>query len=305
VPELKHKIVHGQMDPKEIEMIIEDFHHARFEILVCTIILGSGIDISLANNIIIYRADMFGLSQLYQLKGRVGRSPMESSAFLVVSSSSMLKNKTAQRIEVMKRLTHSGAGFAVASHDMDIRGFGNIIGEEQSGNIKHVGIELYKEMLEESIEQIKDKKTISKDISPIINLGFEVYISEKYVRDFDERLKIYRHIAQIETDLEISEYIIELSSKYGVLPKELKNLFDIVSIKNLCKSIYIKQIDLGPKGLSIVFSDDHNVGDKIIDFINKYPRNTKLKGENKLVYLESFSNNNLIDKIKSIISEFI
>jgi transcription-repair coupling factor (superfamily II helicase) len=303
VPELKYRIAHGKMDGAVIESVLEEFHHGGFDILVCTIILGSGIDIAIANNIIIYKADMFGLSQLYQLKGRVGRSNMESSAFLAVSKSSMLRAKTAQRIEVMKGLNHVGAGFAVASHDMDIRGFGNIIGDEQAGNIKHFGTELYKEMLEEAIEQIKGNKTVSTDISPTINLGLKVYIPENYIQGPDERLKIYRHIAEIITENENSEYMKKLTMKYGEIPEELRNLFSIVSIKNLCKFNSIKQIDTGPKGISISFLENHNVGDKIISFIKKYPRHTKLKGDNKLIYLIPIQKETVIQTIISIIEE--
>lgn len=302
VPELKYQIAHGQMAPAEIDEIMNQFYDGEFDILVSTTIVESGIDIPASNTIFIYKADQLGLSQLYQLRGRVGRGKVRGYAYLVTSPKKILSKDAVQRLEVMQNLEAVGGGFSIATQDMDIRGFGNLVGDEQSGQVKEVGIELYHEMLKEAIEKLKaendniqiaDKpKAIS--FTPQINLNLAILIPENYISDNKLRLSFYRRAANLVSEEDIAEFITELKDRFGPIPDEFKNLINIVKIKALCKELMIKKIDAGPKGLVLEFIESEQLDyNFIIEYSQQNPRHSKMKPGNKLVILKTTNINDL------------
>ncbi|HKU65971.1 MAG TPA: transcription-repair coupling factor, partial [Rhizomicrobium sp.] len=230
VPEVKPAVAHGQMSPKLLEEVMTAFYERKVDVLVSTNIVESGLDIPTANTLIIQRADMFGLSQLYQLRGRIGRSKQRAYAYLTTPPDKKLTETATRRLEVLQSLDQLGAGFSVASHDMDIRGAGNLLGEEQSGHVREVGIELYQEMLEEAVSGLKEGGDAETEDqwSPTINLGASVLIPEDYVADLNVRMSLYRRLAGIETREDIDRFAAELIDRFGPLPDEVKHLFEIV-----------------------------------------------------------------------------
>jgi transcription-repair coupling factor (superfamily II helicase) len=258
VPEVKPAIAHGQMSPSVLEDVMTAFYERRVDILVSTNIVESGLDIPTANTMIVHRADMFGLSQLYQLRGRIGRAKQRAYAYLTTPPDRKLNETASRRLEVLQSLDQLGAGFSVASHDMDIRGAGNLLGEEQSGHVREVGIELYQEMLEEAVASLRegDAAVVAEQWSPQINIGASVLIPESYVTDLNVRMALYRRLAAIETREDIERFAAELIDRFGPLPEEVRHLFDIVAIKQLCRAAAVEKIDAGPKGGTIGFKDN-------------------------------------------------
>jgi transcription-repair coupling factor (superfamily II helicase) len=244
--------VHGQTP--NLEEIIENFYNREIDILVSTNIIDSGLDVPMANTILIYRFDLFGLSQLYQLRGRVGRSNRQAFAYLIVPSDRDLSPDAQRRLELMQKLDKLGAGFTLASHDLDIRGAGNLLGEEQSGFIKEVGIELYQSMLKEAILMVKAGKTGPIEvIDSQINLGVSVLIPESYIEDQDLRLMMYRRIGGLSNLREIEVLHDEIAEKFGTPPIELENLFILMGIQIICKEVHIDKLDVGSNGLIFSF----------------------------------------------------
>ncbi len=256
VPEVKVAVGHGQMSAHVLEEVMTAFYERKIDVLISTNIVESGLDIPTANTMIVHRADMFGLSQLYQLRGRIGRAKQRAYAYLTTPANQKLTDTAARRLEVLQSLDQLGAGFSVASHDMDIRGAGNLLGEEQSGHVREVGIELYQEMLEDAVAQIRTGEGAS-DIpdqwSPTINIGAAVLIPEGYVADLNVRMALYRRLASIESREDIDRFAAELIDRFGALPEEVKHLLDIVAIKQLCRVALVEKIDAGPKGGTISF----------------------------------------------------
>jgi transcription-repair coupling factor (superfamily II helicase) len=246
----------------------------------------SGLDIPTANTLIIQRADMFGLSQLYQLRGRIGRSKQRAYAYLTTPPEKKLTETATRRLEVLQSLDQLGAGFSVASHDMDIRGAGNLLGEEQSGHVREVGIELYQEMLEEAVSGLKQtgEAEVTDQWSPTINLGASVLIPEDYVADLNVRMSLYRRLAGIGTREEIDRFAAELIDRFGPLPDEVKHLFEIVAIKQLAKQAGVEKIDAGPKGGTIAFRNNAFANPvKLIQFINQHAGIMKVRPDQKIV----------------------
>ncbi|NDB82589.1 MAG: transcription-repair coupling factor [Alphaproteobacteria bacterium] len=283
VPELSFKIAHGGLAASAIDKIMHEFYEGDFDILLSTAIVESGLDVPSANTMIIFRAEMFGLSQLYQLRGRVGRRKVRGYTYLVLDRKKLPTKNARRRLEIMQSLDSLGAGFSVASHDMDIRGFGNMIGDEQSGHIKEVGIELYQEMLQDAIEKVKDPSYIETQEVCEIKINIPVYIPDEYIQDSSARLAIYRRAGEIQEASEIEELSIELIDRFGLIPAPTKNLIDLISLRLKCSFLYIKSLDVGPGGITARFLDNIN-SDFILEFVAKYPRNTKIKPGNKLVF---------------------
>ena len=255
VPEVKAAVAHGQMSPTVLEAVMTDFYERKVDVLVSTNIVESGLDIPTANTMIVQKADMFGLSQLYQLRGRIGRSKARAYAYLTTPADKKLTDTATRRLEVLQSLDQLGAGFTVASHDMDIRGAGNLC-EEQSGHVREVGIELYQEMLEEAVSGLKQgdvADAMADQWSPIINVGASVLIPEDYVGDLNVRMSLYRRLSGIETRQDIDGFAAELIDRFGPLPDEVRHLFEIVAIKQLAKAAGVEKIDAGPKGGTIAF----------------------------------------------------
>ncbi|HEY2444582.1 MAG TPA: transcription-repair coupling factor [Rhizomicrobium sp.] len=258
VPEVKAAIGHGQMPATTLEDVMTAFYDGKIDVLVSTNIVESGLDIPSANTLVVHRADMFGLSQLYQLRGRIGRSKQRAYAFLTTPADRKLTDTAERRLQVLQSLDQLGAGFSVASHDLDIRGAGNLLGEEQSGHVREVGIELYQEMLEEAVSQLRLGGDAEPDEqwSPQINIGTAVLIPEGYVPDLDLRMALYRRLAGIEGAAEIDRFAAELIDRFGTLPDEVAHLLDIVAIKALCRQAQVEKIEAGPKGATLSFRNN-------------------------------------------------
>ncbi|HUG61131.1 MAG TPA: transcription-repair coupling factor, partial [Methylomirabilota bacterium] len=257
VPEVKVATAHGQMAATELEDIMNAFYEGQYDVLLSTTIVESGLDIPTANTLIVHRADMFGLSQLYQLKGRVGRSKTRAYALFTVPPERRLTTTADRRLKVLQSLDTLGAGFQLASHDLDIRGAGNLLGEEQHGHIKEVGYELYQQMLEEAVSALKsgDESLTDDQWSPQITVGTPVMIPEAYVPDLTVRLGLYRRLADLDDSAAIDGFGAELVDRFGPLPEEVDHLLKIVAIKALCRRTNVEKIDAGPKGVLISFRD--------------------------------------------------
>jgi len=259
VPEIKVITAHGQMPPTDLEDRMTAFCDGQYDILLTTNIIESGIDIPTANTMIVHRADMFGLAQLYQIRGRIGRSKVRAYAYMTHQPNKLLSDQAQRRLEVLETLDTLGSGFQLASHDMDIRGAGNLLGEEQSGHIKEVGVELYQQMLEEAVAAAREgldweeNESASDHWSPQINLGMSVLIPEHYVEDLSVRMSLYRRLSDLQDKQEIEAFAAELIDRFGKLPDEVENLLQIVEIKQLCRRGGVSQVEVGPKGAVIAF----------------------------------------------------
>ncbi len=261
VPEITYVVAHGQMAAGELDSRMNAFYDGKFDVLLATTIVESGLDIPTANTMIVHRADMFGLAQLYQIRGRVGRSKTRAYAYLTTKPRVKLTPQAEKRLRVLGSLDSLGAGFTLASQDLDIRGAGNLLGEEQSGHIREVGYELYQSMLEEAIAKIKagEMEGLSEaddQWAPQINLGVPVLIPEAYVPDLDVRLGLYRRLSGLSTKVELEGFAAELIDRFGKLPKEVNTLLLVVRIKAECKKAGIARLDTGPKGGTIQFHND-------------------------------------------------
>jgi len=268
---------------------MNDFYDGKYDVLLSTNIIGAGIDLPTANTIIIYKADMFGLGQLYQMRGRVGRSKTRAYAYFTIPPGRVPSKSAIKRLEVIQNIDSLGAGFSVASHDMDIRGFGNMLGDEQSGQVREVGVELYQDMLKEAVENAKavaHNKPEEESWNPSINLGIAVLIPDTYVADIELRLGLYKRVANLKSDEELEEIAVEMIDRFGKLPREVENLLDSMKIKQQCLRAGITKIDAGPKGVILSFHNNQFKNpDKLIDFITKNPVRTKIRGDHKLVLL--------------------
>ena len=293
-PELIVKKVHGKSD--DIEEILLDFCDCKINILISTNIIDSGIDIPNANTILIHRFDLFGLSQLYQLRGRVGRSKRQAYAYFLLDKNRLLSENAKKRLEVLNNLNKLGSGFILANRDLDIRGAGNLLGEEQSGYIKEVGVELYQSMLQESILMLKSGCNLDevgkKEIQ--INLAVPALIPDYYISDSDLRLEIYRKIGNIDNEKEIFNMEYELSDRFGSIPIELRNLLILIKIKLICFDLNIEKIDVGPFGFTFSFFNNKcEFPEKLINFLNnnttrKYYKDIKLKPDGKIIILKKW-----------------
>ncbi|MBB4569594.1 transcription-repair coupling factor [Rhizobium leucaenae] len=254
VPELKVAVAHGQMPAGELEDIMNAFYEGRYDVLLSTTIVESGLDVPTANTLIVHRADMFGLAQLYQLRGRVGRSKVRAFALFTLPVNKVLTTTAERRLKVLQSLDTLGAGFQLASHDLDIRGAGNLLGEEQSGHIKEVGFELYQQMLEEAVAEVKGIDEIQDTgWSPQISVGTPVMIPDDYVPDLHLRMALYRRLGEITEIKEIDSFGAEMIDRFGPMPLEVQHLLKIVYIKSLCRIANVEKLDAGPKGVVVQF----------------------------------------------------
>lgn len=312
VPEAKIAVAHGQLSATELDSIMNDFYDGKYDILISTAIIESGLDIPTANTMIIHNAHLFGLAQLYQMRGRVGRGKTRAYAYFLLPHHRELTKNATKRLEVMQTLDTLGAGFTLASHDMDIRGFGNLVGEEQSGHIKEVGIELYQKMLEEAVaslradkgEQLEDN---AEEFSPTINLGISVLIPEEYVNDLQLRLGLYRRVAGMDTEEEINGFAAELVDRFGDMPEEVRHLTTTLNLKLLCRKANIERIDTGAKGAVISFRNNYfPKPEALLKHIERHPRRLKLRPDQKLVFTHEFKDlNDKISSVKKLLTELI
>ena len=251
VPEVKYIIAHGQMAAGALEDIMTAFYDGEYDVLISTSIIESGIDIPSANTMIIYRADRFGLAQLYQMRGRVGRSKVRAYAYLTMPEAQIATEGALKRLKILQSLDNLGAGFTLASHDLDMRGGGNPLGEEQSGHIKDLGVELYQHMLEEAVAELRDDEDSVRDESwtPQVNVGVAILIPETYIPDLNLRLATYRRISEITDDTEGNALAAELIDRFGPIPEEVDHLLKVMKIKRLCRQAHVAKVDAGPKGV--------------------------------------------------------
>ncbi len=292
VPEVKVAVANGRMAPGQLEDVMSAFYERKYDVLLSTTIVESGLDIPTANTLVVHRADMFGLAQLYQLRGRVGRSKQRAYALMTVPANKVLTEAAEKRLKVLQSLDSLGAGFNLASHDLDIRGAGNLIGEEQSGHIKEVGFELYQDMLEEAVASLRDGgsgEEAEEKWSPNINIGTSVLLPESYISDLQVRLGLYRRLSDLTTSEELEGFAAELHDRFGPLPQEVKHLLAIVGIKMLCRRANVASVDAGPKGAVIGFHEDNFANPAgLVGFINEQGNLAKLRPDHKLVIRRSW-----------------
>ena len=301
VPEVSYVIAHGQMPSGELDNRMNAFYDGKFDVLLATTIVESGLDIPSANTIVVHRAEMFGLAQLYQIRGRVGRSKLRAYAYMTTKARTKLTTAAEKRLKVLASLEALGAGFSLASQDLDIRGAGNLLGEEQSGQIRDVGYELYQSMLEETISKIRGGQidvltSMDNQWSPQINLGVSVLIPETYVSDLDVRLGLYRRLSNLNKKVEFEGFAAELIDRFGKLPSEVNTLLLVVRIKSVCKKAGIGKLDGGPKGATVQFYNDKFISPEgLVEFIKNLNGTAKIK-DNKLIIRRDWKKNS--DKFK-------
>ncbi|AND67585.1 transcription-repair coupling factor [Dyella thiooxydans] len=287
IPEARIGIAHGQMPERDLEQVMADFHRQRFNVLVCTTIIETGIDIPTANTIIINRADRFGLAQLHQLRGRVGRSHHRAYAYLVVPDRKSMTPDAEKRLEALASLEELGAGFTLATHDLEIRGAGELLGDEQSGQIQEIGFGLYTELLDRAVRALKSGKVPDFDLSSEheteVELHLPALIPDDYLPDVHARLTLYKRIASARSDEHLRDLQVEMIDRFGLLPEPTKNLFALATLKLMATPLGIRKLDFGPTGGRILFREKPEVDPLlIIKLIQSLPRVYKLEGQDKL-----------------------
>lgn len=292
VPEAKVGIGHGQMAAGQLEDVITAFYEGKYDILLSTTIVESGLDIPSANTLIVWRADMFGLAQLYQLRGRVGRSKTRAYALFTLPANKPITPNADRRLKVLQSLDTLGAGFQLASHDLDIRGAGNLLGDEQSGHIKEVGYELYQQMLEEAVASLKaggSEADVEEQWSPTITIGTPVMIPETYVPDLALRLTLYRRLSTFETDAEIEAFGAELIDRFGEPPVEVQQLLKLMAIKALCRRANVEKVDAGPKGVVVSFRDNAFANPTgLVRYVAEQGSFAKVRPDMRIVFTRDF-----------------
>ncbi|HWC94792.1 MAG TPA: transcription-repair coupling factor, partial [Pseudolabrys sp.] len=284
IPEVRVTIAHGQMAPTMLDDIMSAFYDGKYDVLLSTTIIESGLDIPTANTLIVHRADRFGLSQLYQLRGRVGRAKLRAYALFTLPMQQKITPQAERRLKVLQSLDTLGAGFQIASHDLDIRGAGNLLGEEQSGHIKEVGFELYQQMLEEAVMSLKAGITApaADRWSPQITVGTPVMMPEDYVADLSVRLALYRRLAEIEDERDIESFAAELVDRFGPPPQEVEHLLQVVAIKALSRRANVERVEAGPKGMVLSFRDNLFPNpDGLIAFIREQGQGVRMRNDPK------------------------
>ncbi len=301
VPEVSFVTAHGQMAAGDLDDRMNAFYDGKYDVLLATTIVESGLDIPTANTMVIHRADMYGLAQLYQIRGRVGRAKTRAYAYLTTKPRAKLTPAAEKRLRVLGSLDSLGAGFTLASQDLDIRGAGNLLGEEQSGQIREVGYELYQSMLEEAIARIRSGEVPglvddTAQWAPQINLGVPVLIPEDYIPDLDVRLGLYRRLSELHSKVELEGFAAELIDRFGKLPREVNTLLLIVRIKDECKKAGIARLDGGPRGATIQFHNDKFANPAgLVEFLNDQKGLAKIR-DNKIVIRRDWTSEK--DKIR-------
>jgi transcription-repair coupling factor (superfamily II helicase) len=283
LPELRVGIGHGQMRERDLEQVMSDFYHKRHNVLVCSTIIETGIDVPNANTIIIERADKFGLAQLHQLRGRVGRSHHQAYAYLLTSAESQLTPDAEKRLEAISMAEDLGAGFTLATHDLEIRGAGELLGEEQSGQIHTIGFTLYMEMLERAVKAIRAGKTPNieepLDHGAEVNLRLPALIPEDYLPDVQARLILYKRIANAADEEALRELQVEMIDRFGLLPDQLKNLIRVTALKQRAQFLGIRKIEAGANGGKFEFESQPNIEPiALIKLVQSKPGTYRLAG---------------------------
>jgi transcription-repair coupling factor (superfamily II helicase) len=284
-------VAHGQLAASELEARMAAFYDGQYDVLLSTAIVESGLDIPAANTLVVHRADMFGLAQLYQLRGRVGRAKIRAYALFTVPPNRTMTAQAERRLKLLHSLDTLGAGFELASHDLDIRGAGNLLGDEQSGHIREVGYELYQEMLREAVEALRAgiEEPAEETWSPSISLGTPVTIPEDYVPDLHLRLSLYRRLATLTSDAEIESFAAEMIDRFGPLPGEAEELMQLVAIKVLCRTAHVEKVEAGPKGVIVAFRDNSFANPQgLVRYVAEQGQQAKVRPDMKIVFVRDF-----------------
>ncbi|MCK5871973.1 MAG: DEAD/DEAH box helicase, partial [Methylococcales bacterium] len=293
IPEVRIEIAHGQMPERQLERIMFDFYHQRFNLLLCTTIIESGIDLPTANTIIINRADKLGLAQLHQLRGRVGRSHHRAYAYFVVPPKSLMSKDAIKRLEAVEASGELGAGFMLSSHDLEIRGAGELLGDGQSGQIQEIGFTFYTELLEKAVSALKAGKqpelSLALDAGVEVNLQVSTLIPEDYLADVHARLVLYKRIASAETLDDLQQLRIEMIDRFGLFPESVNALFLVHEIKQQAEPLGLKKIEFNHAGGRIVFGQTPHINsENLIVLVQSQPQRYQLKGVEQLKILKTF-----------------
>jgi transcription-repair coupling factor (superfamily II helicase) len=290
VPEVSFVTAHGQMSPGQVEERMSAFYDRKYDVLLSTTIVESGLDIPSANTLIVHRADRFGLAQLYQLRGRVGRSKTRAYAYLTMAADRSITEAAQKRLQVLADLDSLGAGFQLASHDLDIRGAGNLLGDEQSGHIKEVGFELYQSMLEDAIVELKAGGIPQREeFTPQISVDAPIMIPEHYVPDLDLRMGLYRRLGELEDRPDIDAFAAEMIDRFGALPEETANLMKIVEVKLNCREAFISKLDIGPRGAVVTFAESGFPDlPGLLGYIERLKGTARLRPDSKMTIARSW-----------------
>ena len=292
VAEVKFVVAHGRLAASELEARMAAFYDGQYDVLLSTAIVESGLDIPAANTLIVHRADMFGLAQLYQLRGRVGRAKIRAYALFTVPPNRTMTPQAERRLKLLHSLDTLGAGFELASHDLDIRGAGNLLGDEQSGHIREVGYELYQEMLREAIEALRAgiEEPAEETWSPSIMLGTPVTIPEDYVPDLHLRLSLYRRLATLTSDADIESFAAEMIDRFGPPPGEAEELMQLVAIKVLCRQAHVERLEAGPKGVIVAFRGNAFANPQgLVRYVAEQGPQAKVRPDMKIVFVRDFA----------------
>jgi len=311
VPEARINVAHGQMRERQLEQVMSDFYHQRFNVLVCTTIIETGIDIPSANTILIERADKFGLAQLHQLRGRVGRSHHQAYAYLLTPPPKTITSDAQKRLEAISAADHLGSGFTLATNDLEIRGAGELLGEEQSGHIQAIGFTLYLEMLERAVNAIKNGKQTelgaALDQGIEVNLHLPALIPDDYLPDVNMRLTLYKRLANCQTERDLYELQVEMIDRFGLLPEPAKTLFELAKLRQMGERLGLIKIEAGPNGGRLKFSANTPVEPMtIIEMVQKRPGTFRLQNNDQLSFTtEMETAEERVDKLTFILNQLM
>jgi transcription-repair coupling factor (superfamily II helicase) len=284
IPEAKMALAHGQMKPKDLEKVMLEFLENKTQVLVCSAIIESGLDFPNANTIIINRADRFGLAQLYQLRGRVGRSHRHAYAYLLIPGEQAITADAEKRLRALQEIDGLGGGFKLALHDLEIRGAGNLLGQQQSGNITAVGFELYTEMMENAVRELRGEE-VAPDIEPEIRLGISAYFPDDYIPDVNQRLFFYKRLASLRNPLELQEIKEEIRDRYGPYGDAVANLFLVMNLRRMLKEFLVQQISASDGRVFLLFHAQSPVRiEKLLELINKPKSRFRLAPDGRLSF---------------------
>jgi len=304
VPRVRLAVAHGRMDEDELEQVMFLFMNREIDMLVCTTIIESGLDVASANTIIVNRADRFGLAQMYQLRGRVGRADEQAYAYLLIPHESLLGKDAQKRLKVLMEHSDLGAGFQIAMSDLKIRGGGTILGASQSGHIAAVGYDMFLKLMENAVAGLKGETTVEL-LEPEINVNLSAYLSESYIPDIDQRMSAYRRLANMTELQQLADFKSESLDRFGPLPEEAANLLLKIMLKVLAKKAGVSRLDLVGRNLSLNFSESHQRNPTaLVDMIVVAPKNFKLSPEHVLkTKLDSLNLNGQLAQTKNLLKE--
>ncbi|MGH7887478.1 MAG: TRCF domain-containing protein, partial [Candidatus Binatia bacterium] len=284
IPEAKMSVAHGQMRPKELEKVMVDFLENRTQVLVCSAIIESGLDFPNANTIIINRADQFGLAQLYQLRGRVGRSHRHAFAYLLIPGEKAITPDAERRLRALQEIDGLGGGFKLALHDLEIRGAGNLLGAQQSGQITAVGFELYTEMMEKAVQELKGEEVLP-EVDPEIRLGIPAYFPDDYIPDANQRLYFYKRLASLRNVVELAELKEEIKDRFGPYNGIVDNLFLVMNLRRVLKEFLVQQISVSDGRVFLLFHPESPVKvEKLLELIRKQKSRFRVSPDGRLSF---------------------